>query len=58
VWGTAITGRHATCGTTIPDYNLDSFTGRLKRNTFNAANNDGHDAVNRPYRFRRVTCGD
>lgn len=56
VWGTSIASNIATCGGTTSTYNLDSFTGRLRRNTFEAVNNDGRDAVDRPYRFRRIAC--
>ncbi|MBL8627559.1 MAG: hypothetical protein JNK64_40115 [Myxococcales bacterium] len=56
VWGTAITSNVTRCGDEPVPYNLDSFTGALRRNTFDALNNDEHDAQNRPYRFRRIAC--
>ena len=56
VWGTSVERALGGCGLGAPTYNLDSFTGRLRRNTFEAVNNDGRDAVNRPYRFRRIAC--
>lgn len=56
IWGTTIDRATGACGASGPTYNLDSFTGRLRRNTFEAVNNDGRDAVNRPYRFRRIAC--
>lgn len=56
VWGTRIERAVGSCGVGPPSYNLDSFTGKLRRNTFAAVNNDGRDAVNRPYQFRRVAC--
>ena len=57
VWGTAVTGNRPACGAPDIGYNLDSFTGRLKGNTFGALNNDDNDARDRPYTFRRVACG-
>jgi hypothetical protein len=56
VWGTAITANVTRCGDDPIPYNLDSFTGALRRNTFDALNNDDHDAQDRPYRFRRIAC--
>lgn len=56
VWGTAITANVTRCGDAPIPYNLDSFSGALRRNTFDALNNDDHDAQNRPYRFRRIAC--
>lgn len=56
VWGTSVTSQQNPCTGGATSYNLDSFTGRLRRNTFDAVNNDGRDAVDRPYRFRRIAC--
>lgn len=56
VWGTTVDSAVRGCGLGTTTYNLDSFTGRLRRNTFEAVNNDGSGAVNRPYRFRRIAC--
>lgn len=56
IWGTAVVSSEHTCGGDGVGYNLDSFTGRVSRDSYTARNNDGADAVNRPYLFRRVTC--
>lgn len=56
VWGTAITANVTRCDDPPVPYNLDSFTGALRKNTLDALNNDDHDAQNRPYRFRRIAC--
>jgi hypothetical protein len=37
-------------------YNPDRFDGVVKGNTFDAVGNDGHDAFDRPYTFRRISC--
>jgi hypothetical protein len=37
-------------------YNPDRFDGVVEGNTFDAVGNDGHDALNRPYTFRRISC--
>jgi|GEM_PF-2828386 len=56
VWGIEVTSRTHTCDGPIIDYNLDTFTGRVHHDSYEAYNNDGADAVNRPYRFRRISC--
>ncbi|MEZ4401561.1 MAG: hypothetical protein R3B06_16165 [Kofleriaceae bacterium] len=56
VWGTRIVETRAPCGQAIPTYYLDSFTGRVRGNSFETTNNDGHAARDRPYRFHRVAC--
>ncbi len=56
VWGTGIIANVTRCDDPPIPYNLDSFTGALRKNTFDALNNDAHDARDRPYRFRRVAC--
>ena len=56
VWGVAIRTSDHSCGGEILDYNLDSFTGRVHRDTYTSRNNDGSEAVNRPYHFRRIAC--
>ena len=56
VWGVAVDARAHSCDGAILDYNLDSFTGRVDRDVYTARNNDGSEAVNRPYHFRRIAC--
>lgn len=56
VWGVSVDARTHSCDGDILDYNLDSFTGRVNRDVYTARNNDGSEAVNRPYHFRRIAC--
>lgn len=56
VWGDRLICTHTRCDGTSMSYDLDSFTGRVSGNEFDAVNNDGATAVNRPYRFRRIAC--
>lgn len=58
VTGVAILDRVHTCGQEPTDYSLDRFTGRVRRDSYPAVNNDGSQAVNRPYHFRRIACSD
>jgi hypothetical protein len=56
VWGVDVRSSTHTCQGEIIGYNLDSFTGRVHRDAYTARNNDGEEAVNRPYAFRRIAC--
>jgi hypothetical protein len=58
VWGVSLDANIHTCGGSVDSYNLDSFTGRVHRNNYETFNNDGRDAVNRPYRFHRIACSE
>lgn len=56
VYGTRLVSTSAACDGTSASYSLDAWTGTVSGNTFDAVNNDGNTAVNRPYRFHRVSC--
>ncbi len=56
VWGVSVDRSSHSCGGDVIGYNLDSFTGRVSRDVYTARNNDGEEAVNRPYHFRRISC--
>lgn len=58
VWGDGLVETRARCDGQSLGYALDSFTGTLSGDTFTSVNNDGATAVNVPYRFRRLSCGD
>lgn len=56
VYGTRLVSTSAACDGTSATYSLDAWTGTVSGNTFDAVNNDGNTAVNRPYRFHRISC--
>lgn len=58
VRGVTIDRARGQCGFDVSDYHLDDFTGPVRGSTYDAVNNDGSGAVNRPYRFRRIACLD
>jgi hypothetical protein len=56
IQGDTLLTTRARCDGQTYTYSLDTFTGTVAGNTFDALNNDGNTAVDTPYRFTRISC--